>query len=239
MPAPLPDQLNYLACVLNEFAKMSPEDFGDDVDTTAVEESLRGRVHGLNIREAQQRIKEDRAALENWLKDSATENDAGAWLLAFLGYRPGTLARRLLEPARASKDPIIIFEPPVGWSTESSPLVVSLRQGRKYLGGIWITDKAALASHLNTNEARQEAHARTSKLVGIIGGWTNAPVKFGEVHGQKLVYQQTAPVPWKRVEYWLEVPGGAANLMLDASGEDFDETELEAKLHTLQITPAD
>jgi hypothetical protein len=58
----------------------------------------------------------------------------------------------------------------------------------------------------------------------------------GDVSGKKYVYRQVAPVPWKRVNYVLSVPGGFVSAMLDALGADFDETPFDAHLHTLRLS---
>ncbi len=40
---------------------------------------------------------------------------------------------------------------------------------------------------------------------------------------------------FKRVNYALDVPGGHVVAVLDSSRGDFDESELEARFHTLRV----
>jgi hypothetical protein len=62
-------------------------------------------------------------------------------------------------------------------------------------------------------------------------------VHFGPVSGTKFSFHQMKPAAYKRVEYILQVPGGHIHVVMDASGNDFDEVPIESQLHTLQILP--
>lgn len=60
-------------------------------------------------------------------------------------------------------------------------------------------------------------------------------VDFGAVSGKKCVYRDVAPVPGKRVDNILSVPGGFVSVTLDARGADFDEAPFESRLNTLRV----
>jgi hypothetical protein len=236
MSAMLPEQLRYLEAALRQLANTPAEKLSEDVDVSTLEGALRCRVRGLSIREAQERLQEDRELLANWLDSSENEAASGQWLLAFLGYRPGALARRLLAPPVAQERlPEITFELPDGWSFERVPLSLQLRRGRKTMGTIISIDASSLAHMLYHNEVRDKLQSQNRNPLGVVGSWAKSPVQYREVRGHKFLYNQIAPVPWKSVQYLLDVPGGSVNIMLDGGGRDFDETEFEAQLHTLRV----
>jgi len=233
MATALPEQLRYLEPALRELARLPAEQLNEDVDASALEAVLRGRVLGLSIREAQAQLNDDRELLHSWLKSSGTDHGSGEWVV---GYRPGQLARRLLAPPEAHENlPSITFEPPVGWSFERVPLSLHLRRGRKKMGAIILIDASSLAHMLHQNEMRDTIQSQIRNPLAVVGRWTKSHVQFGGAHGHKFLYSQAAPVPWKSVQYLLEVPGGSVNVMLDAGGKDFNESEFEARLHTLEI----
>jgi len=170
------------------------------------------------------------------LKSSGGKKAAGQWVLAFLSYRPGLLARRLLAPPQAQDElPEIVFESPDGWSFERVPLSLHLRRGRKQIGAIISLDAPSLAHILHQNELREKVQSQNRNRLAVVGSWTKSPVQYGEARGHKFLYEQVAPVPWKSVQYLLEVAGGNVNIMLDGGETNFDEMELEARLHTLRI----
>jgi hypothetical protein len=95
-----------------------------------------------------------------------------------------------------------------------------------------VIDDFSFKKTLHSNEVRDRI--QNQKALAVDGGWKTSPVQFGDSHGFKFCYIQTEPW-WKQVQYLLEVPGGKVNVVLDASGKDFDETAFEDKLKTLQI----
>jgi hypothetical protein len=244
MTTTLPEQLRYLESTLRQLAKIPAEELDEEVvDVSMLEGALRNRIRGLSIRQAQERIKEDCKVLEGWLKNSGEGDGFGQWVVAFLSYRPGSLARRLLAPPEVLENlPKISFEPPDGWTFEPVPLSLHLLKGRKKMGAVTSIDASSLARMLHKNEFRDgipgQSHNPLALPIPIVGKWTKSSVQFGEVRGHKFLYNQTAPVAWKSVQYLLEVPGGSVNIMLDDGGKNFDETDFEAKLHTLRITKA-
>jgi hypothetical protein len=66
MPNGMPEQLEYLAPVLDELSKLPPRSMRDD-DTEAfaiVDAAVRSRVKGLGLSEAREAIKEDLSLLD-------------------------------------------------------------------------------------------------------------------------------------------------------------------------------
>jgi hypothetical protein len=234
----LPDELKYLRTALAELSEHPAHELNEDVDLTSIEIALRERIKGLNIPEATERIKGDCQALKKWSKQSGNSDAATSFVIGVLSYRPGPLARRLLAPAQPTpREPTIIFEPPDGWSAEPRSLSLQLRAGRKTIGVITIIDDFSFDVLVHQNQIRdeRESQVRNRNPFAISGEWTKSPVRFGETHGNKYLYRQTQPVPWKSVQYLLRVPGGAVNVMLDAHGKEFDEAPFEDRLHTLRL----
>jgi len=234
----LPDELDYLRPALAELLALSSEELNEDVDLSGVENVLRERIKGLSIREATERIKSDCVALTKWSKQSGNSEAAISFVIGVLSYRPGPLARRLLAPVQpVQPEPTIIFEPPSGWCTEPMPLSLHLREGRKNLGAITAIDESTLEllAHQNQIRDERESRVRSRNRFAAIGEWKKSPVRFGKAHGDKYLYKQTQPAPWKTVQYLLRVPGGAVDILIDANGKEFDEWPFEAKLHTLRL----
>lgn len=227
---------------MKELSALPPEELNEDVDLSGIEAALRQRLKGLTIRQTTKRIKSDCAALKKWSKQFENSEAATiSFVIGLLSYRPGQLARRLLAPAQATEpEPTIIFEPPAGWSAEPMPLSLKLRAGRQTIGAITAIDESMVEVLVNQNQIRdeRESRVRIRNPFAVFGEWTKSPVRFGDAHGHKYLYKQAQTVPWKSVQYLLRVPGGAVNIVLDASGKKFDEAPFESKLHTLRVEPA-
>jgi hypothetical protein len=237
----LPGGLEYLRPALSELSALPPEELNEDVDLTGLESALRQRIKGLTIRQATELIESDCGALKKWSKQSRNPEAANSFIIGVLSYRPRTLARRLLAPVQAGEpEPAINFEPPDGWSAEPMPLSLHLRAGRKTIGAITAIDESTLESLEHKNQIRDETESRVRMRnpFAVFGEWTKSPVRFGDVHGHKYLYMQAQPAPWKSVQYLLRIPGGAVNVVLDASGREFDESSFESKLHTIRLGPA-
>src|SRR5690349_11556529 len=199
----LPDELNYLRTAIAELSALPARELNEDVDLTSIETALRERIRGLNIREATDRIQRDCEALKHWARQSGNSKAATSFMIGVLSYRPGPLARRLLVPAQPSpREPTIIFEPPEGWSAEPRPLSLQIRAGRKTIGAITIIDDSSLQLLVHQNQIRdqRESQVPNSNPFALRGEWTKSPVRFGETHGNKYLYRQTRPVPWKSVQ---------------------------------------
>jgi hypothetical protein len=240
MPTPLPDQLHYMESALRNLRAVPAEELNEDLDISELEAVLRERVKDLSIREAQSRIAEDRKALADWLERSGDENGSGAWVVGFLSYRPGTLARSLLGPPEAerpkpSPGPTIVFEPPEGWlvKQDGSASSITLWKEGKQLGGVSCIKSSSLALYRRRFDA-------LTRDVSASERWTKSSVQFGECHGDKYRYTRTSPVLLKNARYVLEVPGGAVEAVhgSDPGGEDFYEALFEDTLHTLRVIPA-
>jgi hypothetical protein len=100
MATPLPGQLRYLEPVFTELTRVSADRLNEDVDVSTLEGVLRGRVHGLTIPQAQERLDHDRSILRDWLKNSPSNHASGQWVVAFLSYRPGLHASSRSTTAR-------------------------------------------------------------------------------------------------------------------------------------------
>jgi len=238
MPTPLPESLRYLEVALRGLSALPSQELNEDADVTELESALRERVKGLTIREAQARIAEDAKALKAWLKRAGDNNGSGAWIVSFLSYRPGALARSLLtppvkRPTRGAHE-TIIFETPEGWTpkpddTDSS---LTLRNGGKEVGSIASIKISSIGYYERQLDAAfaKPSHSEVS---------VKSSVQFGECHGQKYSYVRTAPIQIKSLRYILEVPGGAVEAVLgsEPGGTGFDEAAFEEKLHTLRIVP--
>jgi hypothetical protein len=237
----LADGLDYLRPALSELSALRAEELNEDVDLSGIEAALRERIKGLTIREAIERLKGDLVALKKWRKQSGNSDAAISFVIGVLSYRPGHLARRLLAPVQiAEPQPIIIFEPPDGWSTEPISPTLQIRVGRKKIGAIMVIGESTVELLVHQNEIRddRESRVRSRNPFAVPGEWTKFPVRFGNTHGNKYLYTQVKPAPWKSVQYLLKVPGGAVDISLNANGKEFDESLFESKLHTLRVEPA-
>ncbi len=82
MPTKLPAQLAYLSATIAQLEKFEPDSLGDDNPEAwdLVELALRRRVHGMGESQARAAVKEDCAALKQWLKQSGHENSAAHYV---------------------------------------------------------------------------------------------------------------------------------------------------------------
>ncbi len=240
MPTPPPSQLTYLDSVLQKLRALPPDEVNEDMDTSELESALRERVSGLSIREAQDRLSEDRKALKAWLKEAGDANGSGQWLIAFLSYMPGATVRSLLAPpgverAKAASHGSILMEPPVGLSAkpEEATSSLSLWKDGQQVGGIGIIKTTLLGLYRRRYDAMTQSPSP-------LENWAKSKVQFGECRGDKYSYSRTGPVALKTVRYVLEVPGGAVEAFYGSGpgGEDFDEAVFEEKLRTLRVIPA-
>jgi hypothetical protein len=224
-PARLPEPLQYLQPFANVLANLPPEDLNEDVDPSRLESALRKRVRGLDEDAAKAALANDRDLLESWLKDKP--DHPAYWIGGFL--TSPDLASFLIRPAEPPpQGPDMSFEAPRGWKVKVVPFRLDLKKG-KLIGTIMAIDELSFDLI-----QRQKEHwvARP----GLQATHVVQSVKHGEVSGKKYIYRQVAPVPWKRVDYVLSVPGGFVSAMLDALGADFDEAPFDASLHTLRMS---
>jgi hypothetical protein len=196
------------------------------VDATQLDVALRKRLSGLDNKTAAAKLAEDRELLERWLKSSVSADHPAYWVLGFLTL-PG-LAGKLIRPVPpAPKGPTIHFEAPTGCKTKPVPFALNLKFG-KIVGVITAIDEIAF-------ELMGSKYKNWRTVPGLTASWASQEIRLDQVEGHKHIYRQTAPAPWKRVEYDLRVPGGFVSVMLDGMGADFDEAEFESKLHTIRL----
>ncbi|HXT11124.1 MAG TPA: hypothetical protein VN873_06135 [Candidatus Angelobacter sp.] len=231
-----PVELVYLIPVLENLKKISERDLDEDLDATLLESVLRKRIKGLHLPDAVGRLTEDSEILKKWLKKTKVKDGAAIWISAFL-KRPGALARDLLAPV-SPPDPIVDIDLPSGWSHKTLPRQLILSKD-KVSCSFTLADKSSYQLRLKKNEVREQAQAKSSQHFPQSGRWLKSAVKAGESLGYKYSYSQPAPAKWKAVEYVLEVKGGFVNVQLThEKGKDFDESEIEGKLHTLKVLPS-
>lgn len=240
MPTPLPTQLSYLESALQKLQALPEDEVNEDIDSTELESALRGRVLGMSIRQAQDRLSEDRRALKAWLKEEGDPNGSGQWLVAFLSYMRGAMVRSLLAPPDAEKPKPasrgkIVVELPVGWSAKSDDSTSSLllwRDGQQ-VGGIGIIKLTSLDFYRRRFDSMIQS---TSSLESC----SKSVVQLGDCCGDKYSYSRTGPVVLKSVRYVLEVPGGAVEAYHGSSpgGQNFDEAAFEDALKSVRVTAA-
>ena len=186
---------------------------------------VRKRIRGLDEEAAEAQLTEDRDLLEHWLRDKP--DHPAHWIRGFL--QSPDLATHFTQPVEpAPRGPEISFVAPDGWKVKVVPFRLDLKKG-KLIGTIMVIDEFSFDLMQRQQEhwvappgleATREVHA----------------VRHGDVSGKKYIYRQIAPVPWKRVDYVLSVPGGFVSAMLDALVQDFDEVPFDAKLHTVWLS---
>jgi hypothetical protein len=227
-PTRLPEPLRHLQPFANALAKLPPENLNEDVDASRLEAALRKRVRGLDEEAADAALTKDRDLLERWLEDKP--DHPAHWIRGFL-LCPD-LATQLTKPAEPPpRGPEMFFEAPTGWKVKRVPFRLDLKAG-KVIGSIMAIDEFSF-------EHMQHEREQTSKRKhpGQSLTWTIHNVSAGESRGKKFVCVMTAPAPWKQVDYVLRVRGGFVSIGLGTmSGADFDESPLEAKLHTLRLS---
>jgi hypothetical protein len=239
--APLPDQLKYLRPFVRSLAKLPPEELNEDVDASRLEAALRRRLSGLDEDAADAALAEDRQLLETWLKNEASGDHPAYWVLGYL-LSPD-IAAHLTRPAEPPpRGPVMSFDAPEGWEVKIVPFRLDLKKG-KVIGSIQAIDAVTLGHF----RAAYEAPAPPVGIAppGIKASSQSLEVSFGPCAGTKYLRVCSAPVPgkqmddvWKQVDYLLSVPGGYVFVFLGTvTGVDFDETELESRLHTVTLSP--
>ena len=223
----LPDDLGYLQPFVRWLGKHSPVDLNESIDASRLERALRKRVRGLPVAEAQRRLETDRRTLQSWLESCALKGHPAHWVLGYLTHP--NLARQLLQtPADQPPEAIIQFEPPAGWQVRAIPFNLNLRKGKL---------EAFITAIGEFSFRNLQLPGARILAPGDEGRFDDQDVQFGEVTGKKYLRLQTAPVPWRQVDYVLAVPGGFASIRLSRSdGREFDETPFEAQLDTLRIS---
>jgi hypothetical protein len=232
---PLPEDIKYLEPVLRKMREIPVDELNEDTDASAINKALLGRIKALGKCGVSKRLAADRDVLRTWLEESKAEEPAAWWIVGYLMI-PGALVRRLLAPPEAPPSgPKIVFEAPAGWTVKHYPVSISFRNG-KLVASIQAID-ADILKHLRSQyEAMDKLPARPRNLPRpkYKVKCERSVVRFGECRGDKRTSVMIGP-GWKRIDYLLEVPGGAVTIMLDGGGKGFDESAFEEKLHTLRV----
>jgi hypothetical protein len=219
----------YLQPFVNSLAKRSPEDLNEDLDASRLESALRKRLRGLDEDAAEQRLAEDREHLHRWLETQPDDHPAHR----VVGYllHPDLATHLTRPPEPPERGPQMMFDAPDGWKIRPVPFRLDLKAG-KVLGSIMAIDEFSF--DLLQHQREQTAHRRPP---GCQETTEVSDVTFGQCRGKKYLYRMMAPAQFKRVDYVSSVPGGYVTIGLAAKeGVDFDETPLEAKLHTLRLS---
>lgn len=225
-PTELPKKLKYLQPFVNALAKLPPEDLNEDVDASRLEAALRKAVRGLDEEGVEAKIAEDRLLLKKWLE--TRPNHPAYWVLGSL-LLPD-LAKHLTEPPEPPpRGPKIIFNAPAGWKITPAPFRLDLKAG-KVIGSITAIEKSTF--ELLDWQQKQWKVSPGLKITRQI-----LKVRYGRVSGKKIISLLIKPVSWKDVDYLLIVPGGFVSIFLGTmTGAAFEESSLEAKLHTLRLS---
>jgi hypothetical protein len=128
------------------------------------------------------------------------------------------------------------MEIPSGWSCKHVPKQLITTKGKIFCI-LTLFDRFEYELLVRQNEVREQAQDHPSNQFSYPGKWLKSAVRFGECNGYKYSYSQKAPA-WKAIEYVLEVRSGFVYVRLGhENGKDFDESEIEEKLHTIRILP--
>lgn len=230
---PLPEPLRYLQPFVNSLARLPAESVNEDIDSSRLLAALRKRLRGLDGEAAQEALAKDRDLLETWLKNTASPGHPAEWVLGFLLW-PGVASHAIhahapSPPKPEPLAPAITFETPPGWKVTSAPFGLKLKKG-KITGIIAAVDEKMFNGWPDVHEER----VRAAVVPDYQAKTELSEVHLGACSGKKYCCQMTAPAVWRTVEYMLRVPGGCVEIVLGGTG--FDESPIEAKVHTLRLT---
>jgi hypothetical protein len=224
MKPALPKQLRYMRPFLRYLESLPAEDLNEDVDPTILESALRKR---LATGDPDKTLDDDRRVLDEWLDSFDSQTHPAHWISGYiLNLSPSDLQD--VEERHESQVPMIEIEPPTGWTVSDDGSL--LRKGELF-AAIQPVDTATISVL-----QRQMAVAPIMPPP-IVAQRIAEPVTFGAVTGNKYLYSQSLPRPWKQVDYLLEVPGGFVMVKVCAMGAEFDEREVEDRLCTLSVRP--
>ena len=222
MNTPLPKRLQYLKPFIRYLESLAPEDLNEDLDSTILEEALRKR---LSKGDPETTLDDDRRSLEEWLGSFDSEMHPAHWILGFiLGLSPADLLE--VDESHERNIPTIEMDAPTGWSVSNNG--AEFRKGELFAAIVPIDE-------FSFDALQHQMAASFTMPPPIVAHRTASPVTYGESTGYKYVYDQSAPKPWKQVDYLLKVPGGFVSIQVCAMGADFDEQEFEDRLCTLSL----
>lgn len=225
----MPEPLRHLQPFVRDLAKLPAEQLNEDIDASRLDATIRIRLCGLDELAGGAVMAKDVALLDTWLKTMAPPDHPAHWVLGYLAA-PGLVEQLARPPEPLPVGPKIEFVPPKGWKVKVVPFRLDLKKG-KLIGSITAADEQAL----DTLQRQREVVVVWPGLEKVERCLEVTDVSFGEVFGKKYLSLTSAPVAWKRVDYYLAVPGGFVTVFLDAQGANFDELPFEAQAHTLRV----
>jgi hypothetical protein len=227
--SPLPTRLRYLESFRKYLARLGPEEINEDTDLTIVREAVRKRVKGLSPEQARAALSHDGAELSRWLSTPEQQNDVLHFLPPFLAMDAADPL--LQEPEASQPEREVSMSLPKGAKVSKENGCWSVTWSRMLLG-LFPADLARMESE--TARFRDGAKRRPMQDGD---GIEIGDVHYSSVRGVKRIYRQVWPALGKRVDYALQVPGGAVIATLQSMrGEpDFEESKFEGQFHTLQV----
>jgi hypothetical protein len=235
-PTPLPESLRYLQPFVRTLAKLPSEELNEDVDATRLEAALRKRFRGKSSSDASALLTADVQILKTWLKADASPDHPAHWVLGYL-QSPDLAEYLTRAPEPPPSWPSIAFDAPGGWKPRVVFGRLDLKKGKLFTV-IMPIDESSFSHMQWQREQSATPQSRSEPPIVIQASRQTTCVEFGDCIGKKYFYLQTAPGPWKQVDYLLQVPGGHVSVGIGAlDGRDFDEREMEERFHTIRIQP--
>lgn len=228
-PKPLPETLRHLRPFANRLAKLSPEDFNEDMDLAPLEAALRRRIRGMDEESAEAALEHDRALLEAFLKEEAPEDHPAYAILGALSFS-GLASYLGRPPVPPPLGPEITFDAPQGWKVQDAPFKRIVRKGKVFAEITVIEEGSIPRWKLHFEGVPSIPHLRG-------GAFLEADFSAGPVSGRRYEYKEVRPDFFdKSVDYLLKVPGGFVHVAMGCFGVDFDEGPIESRLHTLRLS---
>jgi len=233
-PSSLPEQLRYLQPFRKKFAR-APEELNKSTGEAALFALLSKRIEGRSKAEAQSILEADFVVLEEWLSDSANENDCLQFVRGFLMVSPSELAKRIIEESTkgAELPPEVEMDSPKDAKVRRVRSRAEVAMIIRWKGTLTAIDSISEEAAASVADDEQRSDG-ASRLVIV-------PVRFGNVSGTKFVRTGDSwRGPFKDVRYLLAASGGhvyistaVVSKKLDES--KWDETQLEAYFHTIRV----
>jgi hypothetical protein len=230
--SPLPKRLRYLQPFRKKFVNRPPEELNEDSGAGPLFALLQKRMEGLSTAQAENLLKEDGAALQAWLSEPEQQNNCLHFALVFLPMiEPSELVAQISEHTRSliEAQPFAEMDLPEGARLRKDKLIAF----KKLLIALDVVSEKAASNFAEALGRRGpgDANVRIETF----------PVRFGQIVGTKFVSRgESWRGPNKGVCYILTAPGGHIFLSASPLGNrvdeaNWDETELEASLHTLRV----
>jgi hypothetical protein len=231
--SPLAERLRYLQPFRKKFATPPPEELNNEVTGVGpLFALLHKRIEGHSTSEAEKLLKEDGAALEDWLSAPEQQNDCLHFASVFFSMvSPSELVRQILEESKklAEPQPHAEMDLPTGARLRKDKLI-------SFQGLLIALDAVSEEAAANFAEAEGRRGARDAGVEIVV-----FLVRFGKVNGTKFVRKgESWRSPYKEVRYVLTAPGGhiyasASPLGKHVDESEWDESKLEAYFHTLRV----